>query len=187
MTSEAGYCPEMNFHCSGFPYCSGEELGCQVPGGVGVPTAYFSIPNTTLYYGKFEVYTIASLLPTIQPGSKHRVHKSVIKTVSQAACMFLWHIIGWATLQSILTQMNKEPFFITLEVRKFHNQLSRLASTMSGNLMGGLCLPLRGSLGLTADRKPWWLGVEVLGSGTLGVTVSSVISLGPWNIWLHIF
>lgn len=75
-----------------------------------------------------------------------------------------------------------------LEVRKFHNYLSKLVSTMFGNLMGGLCLSLHGSLGLTADRKPWRLGVEVLGSGTLGVRASStIISLGLKNIWFNIF
>lgn len=31
-TCEAGWCPEINSHCSGFPYCSGKGRGCQIPG-----------------------------------------------------------------------------------------------------------------------------------------------------------
>lgn len=53
-TSEAGCYPEINFHCSGVPYCSGKERGCQIPGGIGTPKADFLVPNTTFYYGKLE-------------------------------------------------------------------------------------------------------------------------------------
>lgn len=59
LACEAWCCPEMNLHCSGFPYRLGEELGCQAPGGIGVPTAYFSVPSATFYYGKCEGCTIA--------------------------------------------------------------------------------------------------------------------------------
>ena len=65
--------------------------------------------------------------------------------------------------------MTKVPFFMILEVRKPANH----ASTIFWNFIGGLCLSLLRSVGITADWKPWQSGAEVIESGTLGVRASS--------------
>ena len=60
LTSGTHLLPEMSFHRSGLSDCSGEELGYQMSGGLGVPIAYCSVPRATSNYGKLEVYTIVS-------------------------------------------------------------------------------------------------------------------------------